>query len=517
MSAAAPPANRLPLLLLAIACVIAVAYAPPSSRFVGFDTSVYGAVAFSVAHGSALYQDVWDHKNPLHFYLAAATQMLFPGSVSALNALALLAVLSITLLLYAFVARWAGPLAGGLAALLFACATPTLRPSFSPDLYIGLLALVAFGLTVRGARCRRARWLFLSGLVCGAAVGFKTSALLDCAAMACVGVYLSAAGKPRPAARHWAAVVAAWVAGLVALPGALAWHFWQVGAWQPFWDAVYVYNGLYVQAQTLTPRFIWDLLYQHLTLQLVNAACLTVPGLVTAVTVWHRPRSDADEAVVIARAAAIWAAFGVLAALIGRRIGYLQYFWELFVPLAVLAGIGLARLFEGRTAFNGNPIRRVIPALLAASALLSLAPTARWSATEWRDLLLNRPRTSVEREIGEYVAARTKPQDRVFVWGMAPGVYFWSQRLPAARYVHCMPLVSQYAGARNVSDPYISLEEFGAALERNRPAYIIMPTDWEVGTQDAPVAPLAHLVAERYIIDTKIGPYHLYRLREQAT
>ena len=77
------------------------------------------------------------------------------------------------------------------------------------------------------------------------------------------------------------------------------------------------------------------------------------------------------------------------------------------------------------------------------------------------------------------IAARTGPDDRIFVWGWMSSLYTLTDRLPGSRFLYCIFLVGMVPWT-NLDDPDTrdqavpgSWDRFHADIERLRPLYII--------------------------------------------
>jgi hypothetical protein len=130
---------------------------------------------------------------------------------------------------------------------------------------------------------------------------------------------------------------------------------------------------------------------------------------------------------------------------------FLHYFQQVLPPLAIAAAIGAERCSRAEL-LRGLPlVLRAAAATLVMLALplVSLAPF----------LFVLSPAQAVRRiypgshfadlpELAARVAAVTRPDDRMFVFGAEPQVLFYARRVSASRYIHLFPLYGPYADAR---------------------------------------------------------------------
>ena len=89
-----------------------------------------------------------------------------------------------------------------------------------------------------------------------------------------------------------------------------------------------------------------------------------------------------------------------------------------------------------------------------------LYATGEISKEEWGDRFDGR--VSRDRQIGEYIAQRTDPDERILVWGDDPAIYLLSERLPAGR--HVMTYHVEIFGRR---------KEEMASIQEKKPTYIV--------------------------------------------
>jgi hypothetical protein len=119
--------------------------------------------------------------------------------------------------------------------------------------------------------------------------------------------------------------------------------------------------------------------------------------------------------------------------------------------------------------------------------------------------------------VADYVRSHTDPVDRIFVFGMAGGVYFSSGRLPASRFLFVYPAVSNMVIAR----PEFGVEHLAAELTRTAPRYIILQrhnadtfSGWRAA--DSFAAPPMTDLLRHYQPETEVGDFLLYRRRDTS-
>jgi hypothetical protein len=103
--------------------------------------------------------------------------------------------------------------------------------------------------------------------------------------------------------------------------------------------------------------------------------------------------------------------------------------------------------------------------------------------------------------------------ERVYIFGMAPGVYFTSGLMPAQRFLWIGPAASNL-----LPDPSFTLDTVAADLERTRPGFIILERNnrdsllgWRA--EERFTVPAMQRVLEQYAQVAEIEDFVLYRRR----
>jgi hypothetical protein len=188
-----------------------------------------------------------------------------------------------------------------------------------------------------------------------------------------------------------------------------------------------------------------------------------------------------------------------LAALLGIYIQgkFFPYHWlPLLPPMGLLAGQGLVVLCQAIRTVGSRPLK------YGAGAALTLLLTTALGGGYWLNLrgqsglpVRGAPARDVERRFGAYgggdfslkadaevasfLKEQSAPTDRVFIWGFESLVYFLADRRPASRFIHILPVVTQWSRSEARTD---LLRD----LDRSRPRYILVLHDdvfpWATGT-----------------------------------
>jgi hypothetical protein len=330
------------------------------------------------------------------------------GSATAMRALAAVVAAGVAALTMAVTARMAGRIAAAGAGLLVATAgaSPFIESfTLSGELLASLAACASMLAFVTHLRSGRREWLVVAGLLTGCAVMLKQSGF-DAGAAAVLYLVITR----RRAALAPVAVLAGSALVPVAAGAVLA------ASLSDWWYALVTYRG---QADSIvTGSFSARL---DMARDSLGPAMKALgPMLVVALPGLRRSP-------LLAR---LW--LGVaLVGVIGGGNFHAHYYQQLVPPLGVMAGVGVAAIWERRSA--------AWTAAAAAAAAVSLGFTAPlWvdsAAAQARAVFPNDSHLLSDGAVVRYVRAHTRPGQRIFVLWAAADVYYLTDRDPAVRYM----------------------------------------------------------------------------------
>ena len=405
--AATRPA-RGPVWAVIVAALVVFGHAPSFiHRLQDSDEAIYGSIAALMNVGGDLYSDGGvDNKPPGIFWVYATTFRLFGMyQMTAIHAVALLAVGATCLLVFLAGRHLASPRAGVLAAIFYAASTAAGNPQL---LGTNTELLMMVPLTASVLLMLRRRWLW-SGVLLVAAVAFKQVAAVNLLLFpAAIALLEPRETRLRASATFAGGLAAGLVIGaaMLQLTGSLAgfWH-WSVASLYGYASANWAPDMLWYRAQSSLPLFI------------VSTAAMWIAAIPLALR-WNR--LDAPRRVIV-----VWLALSVVGSLAGGHL-FWHYFVQVMAPLALVAALAIDRAVE-------SPIRPHVAALAGAGLAL---PLVGWTAFNVvADPLTYDVRTPIEHQlVASYVRDHTHPQDRVFVWGDWPALYVESDRLMASRF-----------------------------------------------------------------------------------
>jgi Dolichyl-phosphate-mannose-protein mannosyltransferase len=475
--------------MMAALAVVFLLSLPNLQYPIGRDQATYCVIAEGLLKGKHLYRDLWDNKPPGIFYLYVPIVQLLGRAAWLVGAVDLVCVLAAAFAAFCFCARYLGPQAGAVAAVLYAYwhNRKGYINAAQPEVFMVLFVFAAFFLLARDGR--RPKWRsFTAGLALGAAFWIKYNAVAFLPLIVFLP-YLDTRRLDLPSPRLgltlsrrvWLARTAALLAGLAATFAGVLAGFRFSGAWPAMKEVQFQvlprYGAMIVEQ---TPHYFFWALRQ------VNFNLGTWPeaGVALALLVAWRCRDFRRSAPIF-----IAAASGFLVTASQARFN--AYSFETFFPfLAMLWAYVAVMVFDGFRAVSQTLSRRGWAAARVGVWLVfincvyfplpapAMRQVERYQGLEkwWR-----KPEESygsywwslgIEHLGGEFQAVRylkshSAPGDEIYVWGTAPLIYFLSGRDCPSRFVSNIGLVSDWA-------PPAWRAELVENLKTKQPLFIIV-------------------------------------------
>lgn len=394
--------------------------------------------ARTILDGGQLYRDFWDQKPPLIYLLYAVPFGLAGEHMEAVRVFDLinvgLAMAGVLFLGRRFFGERAAIFAAGLYAFAYLAWT---APSDLGETESFMAAPLAFAFALYlpdDARPDAPLRAVTAGLLLSVAFAFKAPALLFLLGLPVAELLLRREGSWSTAGAAGRLALAA--LGFAILPVALALYMAAGGVLDDFIDIQRHYTAHY-NAYRFAPgggshfRFVLDATSNFIQ----SAAFLVVPAGGAVLFAFFRPSEARGVALLVAvtllGVAGIWWQ--------GKMF---SYHWLVLLPLlALLAGYALDQLVGQ---FRTLPRPRALGAwvVLAIGLIVLAYPTLRDTYTDYRILFRyvdgSMSRREVEaqyhplyrqnHQLVDYIRAHSDEDDRVFVWGLWPQVYFWLDR-----------------------------------------------------------------------------------------
>lgn len=451
---------------------------------IGIDQGIFATAAWGMSEGLRLYVDLWDQKPPgIHLAYRAAFAVLGPEP-STIFWLDLLAAVACCALMFAWGAAASSVKVGAVGATVFAVGSlPALRFGYGgfleravPETFITLFLTAAALAVTKAWRAHADRWLPIAGATIGAAIVMKPTALVYAVAFA--GWYLLVAGLRATSPGAIAAAIAAlfFPAVLVA-----AWLYAR-GSMYDAWVAVVEYNRAYVTAGGGVGALILEL--AHVTWRHVKTDPIWTAGF-CAMAAAVAGSALSGRLMPLPTLCACW----LLASAVAIAANGIRMFNSYFMPPVPALSMAVAWLFVEWPWKYRRPVAVAVTTLAIVVGVSRGAADRLVNATSADGArLLRRDAGEIQyltrfggyatgrgysaranAELVEYIRSHTKPGDRIFIFGMAPSVYFMSQRLPAQRFLWAYPAVSDA-----VRRDTFTLDALVRSLEAADPVLLIL-------------------------------------------
>jgi hypothetical protein len=194
----------------------------------------------------------------------------------------------------------------------------------------------------------------------------------------------------------------------------------------------------------------------------------------------------------------IWVALACVSIAINGKRDLPQYFLQAAPALALAAGMAARLTFPRMPA----PVRWVAAlALAAATWRVGADPFPKLAEYVSHDAgyLLGRidRRTHLakygsrdvdkysalgNRDVGDFLAAHTKPDETIYVFGFSPATYVYADRRSASRFFWSRPVILDF----DKENPRYGVAGLQSDLARNAPAYVILQQhDWSPDVEDS--------------------------------
>ncbi len=407
-----------------------------SGEPLGLDQGLFACIGRWINDGWLPYRDLWDHKPPLIFFLYGLAIDLFGRKVTAIwwmeGIWMALGGIAIFLLGRRLWNRWVGLL----SALFFVVGlwSPEWEGYWSraqSETFLSL-PMIAAAYMVYVAR-ERPVYALGAGLMMGAASLLKLPAVAVAAAWPWFWM-------PGRRTGEWLFRCVLLAMGVVIMWVLAALYFWHRGGLSEFLEAVFVFPQIF-HDYTAQAGFLWPIASRVVTRIALGIPVMATAGLVGICC----PGSRRDLRLLWLGP---WVVVSVLV-IIGQAQAANYHFLIAIPGLALSAAVGVFSLV--RLASNA----RISVRVLATVSMVFIMFLAGLEVKAWRELhadnwafqtgkidrttYLERQRRgmfrpAVEEEMAGYVRSRTRTGDGILIWGLAPGVYFLSDRHPVTRY-----------------------------------------------------------------------------------
>jgi 4-amino-4-deoxy-L-arabinose transferase-like glycosyltransferase len=497
--------------------------------FANVDEAYAGAIGERLLEGFKLYDGAVSQRGPLMYYTFAALDWLHGwDNIVALRLWALGLCLAHLLLVRAIARRCLSREASIVATLVSGYGLVFGFPAYDGYALHGetlqlpaLLVASWLGVVAVRGRSRRARAVLLAaGLAYGAAACVKQSVLLHPAALV-VWLVVDASRRRAPL-REILADVAVLAGAVAVLPLAFILHAWHEGTLRELVYYCFTYNRDVHMHPAPSQRYPW---LPNLFFRLGD--CTSFFLLTALLVAFGAPW-------VVRRARAAWAERSLRP--LGRGFG-VAHFFGLNFAIALVSASTLYRFFP-------HYFLQALPfaALSAGAALAPAMRSRRWGARVrsvawsftgfvlfcgWLGTVFGEKvdgRVMHDRtvnDVAKWIAAITRPDDRIFVWGFSSWIYQYAHRRPAGRYMfetYVTGVVPWFWEKRSVEAARVvpgSVAALLGDLEREKPAVVVDAGSVMLARSIRTYPPFADWLHAHYCFELRLGAYDVYRRKAE--
>ncbi|RLB75934.1 MAG: hypothetical protein DRH24_18750 [Deltaproteobacteria bacterium] len=438
------------------------------------DEGEYAYAGQLILQGISPYKELFSMKLPGIYAAYAGLLALFGETNTGIHTGLLLINVSTILLLFFLGKRLINPVTGVVAAASFAVlsAGQSVQGMFANAEHFVILPAVGGLLLLLRALDDDGPWLlFSSGLLMGISFLMKQHAA---AFIAFGGSYIiiDQLCKRRVNRLSLTLRCALFTIGAIIPYGLACLIFMLAGVFQEFWFCTVEYARTYISQVPIDHA--WEGFKDRAT-RIAGSAPLvwTLAGLGLTALIWDRQARR--QAIFIA----MFAIFSFLAICPGFY--FRPHYFILILPVsALLAGIAISAVTNILSNIPYRVVQYVLPLLLAVICLIvsiyqqqdflfQMTPVEACRST----YRLNPFPESVQ--IGRFIRAHTKEDDRIAVIGSEPQIYFYSGRRSASKYIYMYPLMEHHDFALEMQKEMIQ------EIESAQPEFLIfvrINTSW---------------------------------------
>jgi hypothetical protein len=457
-------------------------------QYIDADVGNAGYQAWRLAEGEVVIDLEGPGKPPLYPMLYAVFIRLFGTSFLGLKMFGTFFVLMAVLAVFWLAKQTYGKQVGLLAAFLFGVFSsgPMIEGgTVNLETVLHLPYILAVGLFLKASMSGRLRWYFLAGLCAALAMLVKQIGGVLFFVFLCDGIYERWKKEDSLSLREWLSGYSHLVGGaLLPVIGVISFYYFHGYTLSQLYDSMLGSNLRYIQrgqeATSLLSGFSFNL-----RIILPENSLLWV-GTVFAVIYlgwrnWHGKGQTADRIL-------LWWACWSFAILWASGTFFQHYFLQIIAPFSVLTAYSIVtawKLAESLSPSFRFVTQGVWTILIAIMVFILIRTDYKYfffyTPTEqtafYREIsnglfdgygIYN----VVQEQIASYIRTHTDPTETIYVWGIAPQIYFLAQRKAATRYRN------NYNLSTLVTDsPLETLQAYAPMvmedIMKSRPAYIV--------------------------------------------
>lgn len=477
------------------------------------DVGNLGYLAWRMAEGEVLLDLEGPGKPPLYFMLYAVFIRLFGPSVLGLKIFGTIFVLMAVVATYWLANQAYGKKAGLLAALLFGVfsSCPMVEGGgVNLETVLHLPYILTIGMFFKAAESGQLRWSFFTGLCAAVATLVKQVGGILVFVFLCYGIDEWRRKPPGFERKQWLYRHLLFAVGaFLPVIGVVIFYQFHGYTLTQLYQSMLGSNLHYIRRGYDYTDFL-DFFYSSMRVILTENGLLWGGTIFTTIYLGWRIRRGKGEA---SDRILLWWAFWSFAVLCMVGTFYYHYFLQIIGPFSVLTAFGIVAAWKWTKSLSPSPraVSRGVGALFLGIAIIILVKT------DYSYFFLYTPeeQTAFQYKVSEgvfdgygvynvmlqqvafHIGAHTDPNETIYVWGIAPQIFFLAQRKAATRYRN------NYSMSRLVTnDSFKALRAYAPMvmedIGKSQPAYIVQIFRFE----DFPE--LQRFVQDYYAMDTSM-------------
>ena len=476
------------MVAFAILLVVFILRAPAFwTHIMDVDEAQFAGYAKALLSGGLPYVASVDTKPIGIYYFYAAVFALFGhNNMIAVHVMTALWVGLTAYFCYRIAKKLYSEQAGFIAALFYAIFSTTYIPKFISTSIVVIMMLpltISIDLFLSWEQTGRRVFLWLSGIMWGVACLFKYQAGINLILMAFYLLLFRPIILERSIARMNIRAFFIFMAGGALIGGLFALHLYLLGDWNDFVFWSLTGSLAYVEAASSLMSF-WK------TLAIRGGAIIASSFLLwyfaarrighVIADLFRTTRNQIakhEEYLVV-----FWFFFSIIPVCTGGKF-YGHYFLQLYPALCILAAGHAMSFFAWLKSGAATRLKQWAYALFAIGLFVpALGFFGARLVSDQIYSLIGEENPKVYEPVAQYVKQHTNNKDSIFVWGFATPIYYFSDRIPASRFLWCDWMTGRVSGLPSARDPSVdttayitngSWEMFFADMENRKPIYFI--------------------------------------------
>lgn len=461
------------------------------SLFIGYadiDEVLWGLFANAVVDGGTPYHTVIGEKPPLLYLVYAAVFKIFgKHNYVAIHVLGILWAALTGFFIYRFVTRYSDKTAAwiaGVAYVIFSSAAGFRMQATTGELLMNLPLVLSCIFFLRGVKTESKLNLILAGVMATTAALFRQQSMIQFGAFFLFLIFLW--GQDFSIKKIFARIITpSFYLGLGGIiPILLCWFYIEeTHSTEDFLFWVFQHNYYYIKS-----GFLNGAVMRNFFVRTAHTIVMTLPIWIFGFLRIKKVVSDFLKKKILNDFeifVLIYLLVSLIAVFPGGRF-FPHYFLQAFPALCILAALEFCEIrIWKRAGTETRPYEYTLVAIYLVFLLIHLLfiPVEMHKNDPGDYAPLNKI-------VGTYIKEHSAKDDKIFIWGWCQGIYYYSERDPAARFISS-DFLSGYSPSQNNS----------AALDTTAN---ITPGSWDMLFADFSVQkPL-------YILDTSPGNYHDY-------